>query len=188
MVELWLLRHGETDWNREGRYQGQTDVLLNDTGRRQALEVSKTLPGTTFAAIFSSDLRRAAETAEIQAAVLGLPVQLDRRLREVCFGEWESQLVREVQKGRDLREQSIPVDARAPGGESILEVAARTAAAADEMDRLYAGRRVLVVAHGLSLATLICQAEGVPLAQASAHTPRNCVPQVIKWGQGLSDQ
>jgi broad specificity phosphatase PhoE len=89
MTRLLFVRHGETDWNAEGRLQGHTDRPLNDYGRRQARELAERLAEDGVAAIYSSDLRRAKETAEIVGGRLGLPVVTDPDLRERNWGSWE---------------------------------------------------------------------------------------------------
>lgn len=89
MTTLLLVRHGETDWNAEGRLQGQTDRPLNDYGRGQARRLAEELEGEALDAIYSSDLARARETAEIVGETLGLPVEIDRDLREKDWGTWE---------------------------------------------------------------------------------------------------
>ena len=96
MTRLCLIRHGQTDWNIQGRIQGQTDIPLNETGRTQAYVLAKLLKNEEFAAIFSSDLDRAKETAAILAASFCLPVTVEPRLREVNQGEWEGQLVTDI--------------------------------------------------------------------------------------------
>ena len=87
MTTLLLARHGETDWNRDHRWQGHSDPPLNETGRRQAAALAAQL--TDLDAIYSSDTERAHETAGIVAERLDLPVTTDERLREVSFGDWE---------------------------------------------------------------------------------------------------
>jgi broad specificity phosphatase PhoE len=89
VTTLLLVRHGETDWNAEGRLQGQTDRPLNDFGRRQARQLAEQLEGEELEAIHSSDLARARETAQIISEQLGLPVVLDPDLREKDWGTWE---------------------------------------------------------------------------------------------------
>ena len=89
MTRLLLVRHGETDWNADGRLQGQTDRPLSDFGRQQARRLADELAAEDFEAIYSSDLARARETAEIVGARVGLPVMLDRGLREKDWGTWE---------------------------------------------------------------------------------------------------
>jgi broad specificity phosphatase PhoE len=89
VTELLLVRHGETDWNAEGRLQGQTDRPLNDFGRRQARRLAEELADDRIEAIYSSDLARARETAAIVGERLGLPVTFDSDLREKDWGNWE---------------------------------------------------------------------------------------------------
>ena len=87
-TRILLARHGETEWNRVGRWQGQADPPLNDTGRQQAKALAAQLEDDEIAAVYSSDLRRARETAGIVAQRLGLPVTEERALREIDVGSW----------------------------------------------------------------------------------------------------
>jgi broad specificity phosphatase PhoE len=89
VTTLLLVRHGETDWNADGRLQGQTDRPLSDFGRRQALQLAEELADEELEAIYSSDLARARETAEIVAKRVGQAVALDPELREKDWGTWE---------------------------------------------------------------------------------------------------
>src|SRR3954469_18439411 len=89
MTELLLVRHGETDWNAEGKLQGHTDRPLNDYGRRQAEALAERLAEERVDAVYARDLARTRETAEIVGARLGLPVVLDPDLRERNWGTWE---------------------------------------------------------------------------------------------------
>jgi broad specificity phosphatase PhoE len=89
VTRLLLVRHGETDWNAEGRLQGQTDRPLSDYGRRQALQLADELGSEEFEAIYSSDLTRTRQTAEVVGRRLALPVELDSDLREKDWGTWE---------------------------------------------------------------------------------------------------
>jgi broad specificity phosphatase PhoE len=186
MSELWLIRHGQTDWNLEGRYQGQSDVPLNATGLAQAEAYAASLDGRPFAALFSSDLARAYQTACIIAAKIGLPVQTDVRLREINQGQWQGRTLTEIKaiynEGAQAKHSQInPAETRAPGGESVLEVSQRLAAAADDIARAYPGGRVLVVSHGLALATLYCQANAIPLGDVYNHIPDNTQDVIVKW-------
>src|SRR6516165_6393394 len=97
MTTLFVARHGQTDWNREHRWQGWADPPLNAAGREQAADLGESLAGLGIEAVVSSDLRRAAETAEIAGARLGLPVEVDARLREVDVGEWSGLTTSEVE-------------------------------------------------------------------------------------------
>lgn len=181
MTEFWLIRHGETDWNIEKRFQGQTDIPLNANGRLQAYELAERLNGTHFDAIYSSDLGRARETAEIIAAQVQVPVQFDIRLREIRHGAWEGQTL-DPDKSLEMRSlYADPLNAHAPGGETLAQVAARTAQALDEIASKFPDNHVLVVAHGVSLGVIICQAEGYPLGLAGQNRPENCTARIVTW-------
>jgi broad specificity phosphatase PhoE len=168
----------------EGRYQGQSDVPLDENGRAQALIVAVRLQTECFSGIYCSDLKRTIETADIIGKRLHLPITLEPRLREIDQGEWEGQLVDEikVRYTRLWQERFIdPVNIRPPGGETLGEVATRVSAALDSLVRLRPGVPVLIVSHGLALATAVCRALDVPLAQAYSRIPRNTEPVWIDW-------
>lgn len=156
-VTLFLVRHGQTVWNHEHRYQGQSDVPLSEEGRRQASLLAERLANASrevpFDAIWSSDLARARETAEAAAQVLGLPVRLHSGLREMNFGAWEGLTFPEIEKSFPENVAAYrrdPVRTAPEGGESFLQVQARVVAA---MEGILRGgcRRPLIVAHGGSL-------------------------------------
>jgi probable phosphoglycerate mutase len=167
---LWLVRHGETDWNAAGLAQGHRDqARLTPRGVRQAWAVVGQLCDRPIGALFASDLHRAMETAAPLAAVLGLAVTRDTRLRERCLGILEgtaaaaiSPLVSGVRAGR-----VVDPDAAPPGGESLRDLYQRVAGFADEL----AARRlpglgtgdIAVVAHGGTLRVLNAYLHGVPV-------------------------
>jgi broad specificity phosphatase PhoE len=140
MTTLLLARHGETDWNRDGRWQGWSDPPLNDTGRAQARRLAVELEATAFDAVYSSDLRRAHETAEILAAPHGVPVVVDAGLREIDIGSWSGLTRAEIA-------DRYP-DGRRPDGETHEEHAARVRAAVMRIARDHHGDRILLVGHG----------------------------------------
>jgi broad specificity phosphatase PhoE len=207
MTELWLVRHGQTDWNVSGRYQGQTDIPLNSTGLAQARVQAAVLAGLqlapwrglrfapwrgssnghqrpNFSAIYSSDLSRAYQTAQIVAEALGLKVQKHPGLREVGLGDWEGQ-TRDIVHARypDLiiaRETNM-LDFPPPGGETNRQAARRVASVANEIAHAYPAGRVLVVSHGITVAALICQANGFPLEDIYHNVPDNAQPMVVEW-------
>lgn len=184
MTKLCLVRHGQTDWNLEGRYQGQSDIPLNENGRAQARTLALQLQGQPFGAVYTSDLERARETAGIIAAPLRLPITTDIRLREINQGEWEGRLV-EIIKARyaDLWQQRSvdPASVRPPGGETVGEVAARVHAALDDIACIQPNASVLIVSHGLALATAICNVRGIPVGQAYSVIPDNAEPVWVEW-------
>ncbi|MCA0297305.1 MAG: histidine phosphatase family protein [Actinobacteria bacterium] len=154
-AKVILLRHGVTDWNDGGRFQGHADVPLNQTGRDQAAAAATSLAGTGITRVFASDLSRAGETAGIVASGVGLDVQVDPRLREVDVGSWSGMGMEEVgrlepdfwpalREGRDFR--------RSPEGESATEAGQRVALALlDHAEVAGDDEVVLAVGHGLSL-------------------------------------
>ena len=147
-TRLLLARHGETDWNRTGRWQGQADPPLNDAGRRQAAALAEQLVGDGVAAIYSSDLRRASETARVVGDRLGLPVVERPDLREIDVGSW-SGLTRD-----EVRERFPDGFARwldgeiGHDGESREQLTTRVVAAIERIAAEQAGGTVLVVTHG----------------------------------------
>jgi len=150
VTALLLVRHGETDWNAEGRLQGQTDTPLNDYGRRQARGLAEQLAGERLDAVYASDLARARETAEILAGPLGLPVELDAGLREKNWGNWEGLTSTE-------RDRVVYV------GESTQAHRERTLAALHRIADRHPGGRVLVVTHGGSIRRIQAAATGIAL-------------------------
>ncbi len=158
-LTIALARHGETDDNREPvRVQGFRDTPLNDTGRAQAAQLADRVVEIGFRSLWSSDLSRARETAEIVGRRIGLTPRLDARLREANRGRWEGRLFIDIE-----REDPAGYAAwrragdqfRFPGGESLLEQQQRVAAAVDEIRR--AGESpALVVCHGGSIRVMLC--------------------------------
>jgi len=184
MTHLCLIRHGQTDWNLEGRYQGQSDVPLNEKGLEQAKSLIEKLDGQTFAAIYSSDLERARQTAEPVAKTLGMTVNIEPRLREINQGQWEGVLVENIKaRYAEIWSQRTedPANVRPPGGETVREVATRVYAALDDIARKYPGENVLVVSHGLSIATAICRTKDIPVGQAYTVIPDNVQPLWMNW-------
>ena len=185
MTQLWLVRHGQTDWNLEGRFQGSRDIALNLSGQEQARQIAAQLKGEQFDAIYSSPLVRALRTAETIAAVHGMPVQVDPLLVEVRLGAWEGMLEAEIhQQYPQLERERLcnPLHTPPPGGETAAEVAERMALAADEIARTHPGGTVLLVSHGMALSTLICLTEGISLNRVFEFIPENALPVIVSWG------
>ena len=153
MTTLILARHGETDWNRDGRFQGHADPPLNERGREQALELAELLVDEPLEAIYSSDLRRAHETARIVADRKGLDVIVDPQLRERDVGHWSGLTAAEIDERfpdqiRLWREGAVAV------GESRESLAARVVDAAHRIALAHPDGLVLVVTHGGALRML----------------------------------
>ncbi|MBN1429271.1 MAG: histidine phosphatase family protein [Anaerolineae bacterium] len=184
MTRLLLVRHGKTDWNLEGRYQGQADQPLNEQGRSQARQLAEHLAGQTFEAIYSSDLHRAYETASLLAGGTGLGVQLEPRLREINQGKWEGMLVGDIAATYPTEWEMLqrdPIHTRPPGGETAAELANRIWAAVDEIAQRHIDGPVLIVSHGLALAAVLCRARRLPLAEIFNLVPDNTHPIEVDW-------
>ncbi|ABS04838.1 putative phosphoglycerate mutase [Kineococcus radiotolerans] len=158
-----LVRHGETDWNRDGRLQGRTDIPLNDTGRAQALALAGTFAGQGWAAITSSPLSRARETARIVAAHLGLDLlPAEEDLVERDFG---------VAEGGDREELGVrfPTGER-PGQEPWADLVARGAGAVRRLRAEHGDLPLLVVAHGTFIRATVDGLTGVELPRLANAT------------------
>lgn len=160
-MKLLLARHGQTAWNAMGRYQGQTDVPLDDAGRRQVSALARYLSDEPIRAIYSSDLRRAHETARIIAERHDCSVQADSRLREINFGRWEGRTRQEIENEEPqvlTAWHDDPMNARPPGGETLTQVAERLTPVLQELTSGHSGQIALVVGHGAALRLLLCLA------------------------------
>jgi broad specificity phosphatase PhoE len=156
---LYLARHGQTDDNREPiRVQGFTDTPLNDTGRRQARELAERVAPMGFVALWSSDLSRARETAEIVGRNIGLSVRLDPRLREADRGEWEGRRFIDIEREEPERYaawRTAPATFRFPGGESLRDQLERVTASLADVRR--SGEQpALIICHGGSIRVALC--------------------------------
>ncbi len=163
---LILWRHGRTEWNAQMRFQGQTDIPLDEVGLAQADRAAAMLASLDPSVIISSDLERARQTANALARLTGVEVALDPRLRETFAGQWEG-LTRDVlegQFGAELAAWSAYSDVR-PGtdGETRIEVADRMEAAVlDALTALEPGQTMVVATHGGAARTVIGRLMGLP--------------------------
>ncbi|GAB3407041.1 phosphatase PhoE [Schumannella luteola] len=153
MTELFLVRHGETDWNRARRIQGRTDIPLNDTGRAQAKATGQLLSRRSWDGVFASPLSRATETGAIIAAGLGLAAPAPvPGVVERDYGEAEGLPWEEI-------EQRFPDGAEVPGRETREQVAERVVAALCELAAAHPGERLIVVSHGGAIRSVLQHAE-----------------------------
>jgi len=168
LTTLLLVRHGETDWNRDHLWQGHTGPSLNDEGRRQAAELAGQLAEVD--AVYSSDSERAHETALILAARRGLRVTTDARLREINFGEWEGLTRAQITErfGGAFTKWLSGARSAPNGGEADETMAERVSAALVDISDRHPAGRVLVVTHGGPIRAV--QARLLGIDQASART------------------
>jgi probable phosphoglycerate mutase len=165
-TRLCLIRHGETDWNAQRRVQGQIDIPLNAAGFAQAAAAARALSKEVFAAIYSSDLLRARQTAEPAARARGLPLHTDASLRERHFGILQELTVEEAQANyayvsqrHATRDPHYDLD----GGESLSAFARRTLDGLNVLASRHPGETILIVTHGGVLDIIYRHATGMEL-------------------------
>jgi len=177
MLQVYLVRHGETVWNAQRRIQGQSDSPLTEKGEQQAHQVGERVKHLGITHVITSDLGRTQRTAEIIADACGCSVTLEPRLRELNMGVLEKRpldgLSEEEERWRSALVDGT-VDGRIPQGESMAEMAARMHAALNACLALPAGSRPLLVSHGMALGVLISTILGLPAHAERRLRLRNC--------------
>ena len=176
-TQIYFLRHGQTDNNREGRMQGRVDIPLNETGRAQARCAAQRLKSISFDAVYSSPLRRAVETAQI---VTGLPTQesiMEPRAIELGFGIWDNRLHAELEKETeqfdilwDETDKYVPPQ----GAEPLEDLMTRVHAMLQELAARHAGGRILVTTHGGVQQAVFTIVERRPLRDMWKNFLGNC--------------
>lgn len=159
MTELLLVRHGETLWNNQTRFQGHTDVPLSQRGWNEAQCLAERLAGERVTAIYSSDLTRARDTAEIVARRLDKPVNIDSRLKEMALGEWQGMTYAEVRRRYfgDVGPSVVyPIDNPPLGGESLRQLQVRLLDGINSIVARHSDERLVIVTHGACLRALAC--------------------------------
>lgn len=177
MTRLCLVRHGETDWNAGKRIQGHIDIPLSTLGHAQARAVGNALKDEGFAALYSSDLTRARQTAEATAHLAHLPLHLDPGFRERHYGifqgltysEWETRHPEAYTRHKARDPQFVP-----EGGECLHDFAARLAANFESVAQCHAGASIAIFTHGGVLDIVYRQATGMPLAAPRDFAIPNC--------------
>jgi broad specificity phosphatase PhoE len=173
VTTILLARHGETDWNREGRFQGHADPPLNRTGRDQAVELSVALMAEDLAAVYSSPLQRALETAEIVAASRELEPVIVAALQEVDVGSWSGLTRTEVeQRFPEQYARWLDYGQGWEDGEMYDEMGKRVVAALLELAAAHDGERVLAVTHGGPIRAAFAFAAGTSHAEARRNGPQ----------------
>lgn len=192
MKTLYIVRHGETDWNKMGKYQGITDVPLNKNGLAQAVACGKALEHIQFNRILSSDLSRALVTAESIRGNRSVDIKIDERLRELNFGDWEALLFSEIEdRWPGLIDEMYrrPDTVKVPNGESFKEL----------QDRAWAGvfefisendddETLLITCHGGTIRTILCKLLNIPISHCWNFSQGNtAINRVFYNGMGEYD-
>lgn len=165
-MNLILIRHGETDWNRSGRCQGVADIVLNENGKKQARELAHSLKDHKITAVYSSHLKRALETAQNIADHHGLTVKIEPDLHEMNQGDLEGLSFPDIRdRYAEVLKQwrESPETLRLPNGESLVEVQDRAWNVFQKVHDTHIGETVVAVSHNLTIITLLCKITGVGL-------------------------
>lgn len=180
--KVFLVRHGEVEWNRKNAYIGSTDLPLNTNGERQAQMLADHLSGEKITAVYSSDLSRSRRTAELVAERFGLQVQIMPKLREVDYGEWEGVGLSNI-AGRypDLYEawQNDPSNQRIPGGETFAELRDRAFPAFNDIAQRHKDENAVVVAHKSTNRVILCCILGMDVNRYKSIAQGNAALNVI---------
>lgn len=183
-TRLLVLRHGETAWNQDTRIQGHTDIDLNDTGRWQAQRLAAALADEPLSAVYSSDLRRAFDTARAVAQAQGLTPVPHTGLRERCFGMLEGLTWAEIEAQHPT--EAVAWRTRVPewapaGGESLLALRERVLAVLNELAARHEGGHIALVAHGGVLDAIYRAATGLELQAPRSWLLKNAAINRLLW-------
>ncbi len=166
ITTVLLIRHGQTDWNKIGRWQGHTDIPLNDSGHQQARLLAHRLATWPISVIYTSDLKRAVQTADLLGTKLGLVPIKEPALRERNGGFFQGLTREELQARFGEEWRRVRQDGLAPpNGESDLDLAMRVEAAFQQMVSRHKGDMIAMISHGGALKVLISHILGLPLGQ-----------------------
>ena len=192
MKTLYIVRHGETEWNKIGRYQGITNVPLNENGIAQAKACGNALKDVHFDRILSSDLSRALVTAETICGNRQLEIKTDERLREINFGDWEKLLFTEIEErwpGLINQMYRRPDIVKVPNGESFQEVQDRAwSAVSDFLNENNEDETILITCHGGTIRTILCKLLDISISHCWNFSQGNtAINRVFYNGMGESD-
>lgn len=199
-TEILIIRHGQTAWNKQKRYQGHSDIPLNEKGELQAIALAETLKNERLDAIISSDLLRARKTAEAIAQWHDLPVQVDSDLRERCYGVFEGMQLEEIERDYPehlARWQAADPDFIFPPGEreaeSLRRFYHRATSALHRWAESHPGQKIAVVAHFGIIESAYRAAHTIPLGERvrmpvlntsiNRFAIRNSSIEMLAWGE-----
>lgn len=187
MMRLILVRHGQTEWNASGRYQGQSNVALSETGRKQAMFLAERFPVKALDAIYASDLDRARETAECVGQRLGVAVCSEPAFRELSFGDWEGLTYQEISSRWPKEANKLftaPDELVIPHGETFRELQKR---ALDQIHLIYEkhiDQTVAIFAHGAINKTILAGLMHIPLHYLWSLRQDNTAVNILRLDSG----
>ena len=189
MTRIYLLRHGQTVWNSEGRAQGQMESELSALGRAQAARLAHVLAALPLGAVYSSPLLRAFDTAQAVAAPHELSVMTDRDFREIGLGAWEGLTSAQInERFGDMiaRRRRDPLGVVPPGGESLPHVQARVMGALQTILASHADAMIAIVAHGAVNRVALLTVLGAPLTSYWRLRQDNGAINIVEFNAGRS--
>lgn len=185
MSKIYLIRHGETEWNKEGRSQGcSNDIPLSEVGIKQAEAIAERLKNENIDLFFSSSLRRAYQTANAIAFHHNKEVKMHKEFMEISFGAWEGLKFDEIkEKYIDIYEiwRDTPHIAKVPGAESILEIRERSMTKLMEILNIEKDKNILLVSHGITIKVLIASIMGIDLANLHKIRQDNTALNIFEY-------
>jgi broad specificity phosphatase PhoE len=166
-VQIFLVRHGATEWNLQGRCQGATDLELNEVGIRQAEQIAASLTAESIHGVYSSNLKRAQQTARLISLHHGLPVLIEEDMRELDHGQLEGLTFAEIKENYSQfieKWRTEPAEIEVPGGEKLADVARRAWNGLVRIAQRHSpGENVIVVSHNFPILSIICRITGTHL-------------------------
>ena len=187
-MELILVRHGETPFNRERKVQGITDIELNDTGLRQAHQLALSLKDHEIHQIYSSPLRRAYQTAEVISQFHDVPIHRRSGLMEMDVGDFEGLSFQELRANeKDFLQRWIadPAMTKMPNGESIIELQERAWNAIGDI--ILEAENALVVSHNFTIAAILCKIKCVDLSQFRNFCVETASKTIVQFTNGVGE-
>jgi broad specificity phosphatase PhoE len=184
-MQLILIRHGETLWNKEGRVQGISDVELSDVGRSQARSLALSLKDQSLGAIHASPLKRACQTAEIINDFHHLDIQMHRDLMEMDQGDFEGLSFKELmaQEKKFLQMWiTDPAAVKMPNGESLLELQQRAWRVVEQI--VSGSENALIVSHNFTIAAILCRLRNISLSEFRSTCVDTASKTIVRFQSG----
>ncbi|WP_196594039.1 alpha-ribazole phosphatase [Pectinatus sottacetonis] len=184
LTKIILIRHGRTNWNIEGRFQGQSDIALIPEGIAQAKKLAENFPLTKLDAVYCSDLKRTRCTAEIIAKKFNLPLTPTKNLREMNFGQWEGMLFEDINKKWPNVIKNFfddPLSVNIPEGESFPEVQHRAMQSLKKIIAANNGKNVAIIAHGGVNRAILSSTVHIPLQYIWSISQSNTAYNIMSY-------
>ncbi|HYF82889.1 MAG TPA: histidine phosphatase family protein [Clostridia bacterium] len=191
MTRLYLVRHGETEWNKASKVQGRTDIELSCEGIKQAQLLAERLARENIDYIYSSSLKRALKTAEIIADYKSCGIVKSEEYHEICLGPWEGMTINEIREKysehfRVYKED--PANFKLPGAETFMNLTERTYNAIIEIVRKHKGSNILLVSHGTAIKAAIIRILGIDIVNYTKFRIDNVSISIIDFPEDMPEK